>query len=982
MSTAQQTESSRGYDVFKGVVLALLAIAFILSLLRVSPAPEGNEAVSLANPAAEYCQDQGYTYEIRTAADGSQSGVCIFDDGSECDAWAYFNDECAPGGAQAAAEATEVAIVAPSLDSPAPGSELQPGETRFSGTGTPGSTVAIVSGAEQFAAAPVDENGRWEVPVVIEGDPGSLELTLQTLDGTGQVAAESAPLDFTVVDPFLRNLASNPLQADPLPQPAGGVLTVSGSAFPGADIAVDVDGQEAATTTSGDDGLWSVDIDAPGGGSVITARLLRPDGENASEIEVGTAAGAAAPLVLLPALALPPFNPLTGSITWTGESEPGTRVAALVDGVQTAETDTNEAGTWNLVVPIPEGAGDIAFAALDDNGDVIAAGDPLELPLPDSMPALTLPAFSLADEDLVFAGDTRSGSIDLGELDETDLPAITLPSGPYELSGSAAPGTQVVLLVDGEETAVGETAPDGTFALSTDLQPGEYSVQIALQTASGEQQAESLPLAVKVVDADPPVIDETGTVVEEDTLTVEGTAAPDAPLEITVDGEVVGETTAGTDGRWSFVLPSLPAVGAAVRARLLNDDGSLLVGSTPYTVPESVAEAATGEGETGTEGVAAETETGTEAEAEGEAVPGLSGTISGNVTYSERIALPDNAVVTVQLQDISRADASADILGEQVINTDGAQVPIPFAVTYDPAAILQNGRYNMAARIEDGDGNLLFINDTVTPVLNGDNPTDEVDIQTVKVNTAVSDVVLGEQTVDIPDDQTTPAGALEEAEGQFSVLLQGLQDSGRLDDLADSENEEGYTVFAPTDDAFAALPEAITANWAGNPDLYNNLLDNMIVEGRYPADELQDGQVLPTLGNDAGIVITREGDVIYANGVPIVESAEAGNSIVYALPHIILPPLADGVQPPVIDEEGVPTFVGPLLTVVGLGEPGEQILLTVDGQPFGEIATIDENQFWLVRQNVQSGIRYILAYMLDIDGRLQAISQEVVLPVP
>jgi len=507
-------------------------------------------------------------------------------------------------------------------------------------------------------------------------------------------------------------------------------------------------------------------------------------------------------------------------------------------------------------------------------------------------------------------------------------------------------------------------------------------VQIALQTASGEQQAESLPLAVKVVDADPPVIDETGTVVEEDTLTVEGTAAPDAPLEITVDGEVVGETTAGTDGRWSFVLPSLPAVGAAVRARLLNDDGSLLVGSTPYTVPESVAEAATGEGETGTEGVAAETETGTEAEAEGEAVPGLSGTISGNVTYSERIALPDNAVVTVQLQDISRADASADILGEQVINTDGAQVPIPFAVTYDPAAILQNGRYNMAARIEDGDGNLLFINDTVTPVLNGDNPTDEVDIQTVKVNTAVSDVVLGEQTVDIPDDQTTPAGALEEAEGQFSVLLQGLQDSGRLDDLADSENEEGYTVFAPTDDAFAALPEAITANWAGNPDLYNNLLDNMIVEGRYPADELQDGQVLPTLGNDAGIVITREGDVIYANGVPIVESAEAGNSIVYALPHIILPPLADGVQPPVIDEEGVPTFVGPLLTVVGLGEPGEQILLTVDGQPFGEIATIDENQFWLVRQNVQSGIRYILAYMLDIDGRLQAISQEVVLPVP
>jgi hypothetical protein len=34
--------------------------------------------------------------EIRTAADGSQSGVCIFLDGSECDEWAYYRGECGP----------------------------------------------------------------------------------------------------------------------------------------------------------------------------------------------------------------------------------------------------------------------------------------------------------------------------------------------------------------------------------------------------------------------------------------------------------------------------------------------------------------------------------------------------------------------------------------------------------------------------------------------------------------------------------------------------------------------------------------------------------------------------------------------------------------------------------------------------------------------------------------------------------------------
>lgn len=58
-------------------------------------APEG--AAELPNPAAAYCEEQGHKYEIRTASDGSQSGVCIFADGSECDDWAYYRGECGPG---------------------------------------------------------------------------------------------------------------------------------------------------------------------------------------------------------------------------------------------------------------------------------------------------------------------------------------------------------------------------------------------------------------------------------------------------------------------------------------------------------------------------------------------------------------------------------------------------------------------------------------------------------------------------------------------------------------------------------------------------------------------------------------------------------------------------------------------------------------------------------------------------------------------
>lgn len=61
---------------------------------------------SMPNPASAFCEEKGYTLEIRTAEDGSQSGVCIFPDGSECDEWAYFRGECAPA-AEAEGSATE-----------------------------------------------------------------------------------------------------------------------------------------------------------------------------------------------------------------------------------------------------------------------------------------------------------------------------------------------------------------------------------------------------------------------------------------------------------------------------------------------------------------------------------------------------------------------------------------------------------------------------------------------------------------------------------------------------------------------------------------------------------------------------------------------------------------------------------------------------------------------------------------------------------
>ena len=73
----------------------MIILALLLSgCASAQPAPA---QPSLPNPASVFCEEQGGKTEIRTDAEGGQYGVCIFEDGSECDEWAFYRGECKPG---------------------------------------------------------------------------------------------------------------------------------------------------------------------------------------------------------------------------------------------------------------------------------------------------------------------------------------------------------------------------------------------------------------------------------------------------------------------------------------------------------------------------------------------------------------------------------------------------------------------------------------------------------------------------------------------------------------------------------------------------------------------------------------------------------------------------------------------------------------------------------------------------------------------
>lgn len=58
---------------------------------------EAQAIPGLGNPAAQYCEEQGYTFDIINRDSGGQCGVCIFPDGSMCNVWGFFHGVCKPG---------------------------------------------------------------------------------------------------------------------------------------------------------------------------------------------------------------------------------------------------------------------------------------------------------------------------------------------------------------------------------------------------------------------------------------------------------------------------------------------------------------------------------------------------------------------------------------------------------------------------------------------------------------------------------------------------------------------------------------------------------------------------------------------------------------------------------------------------------------------------------------------------------------------
>jgi uncharacterized surface protein with fasciclin (FAS1) repeats len=139
--------------------------------------------------------------------------------------------------------------------------------------------------------------------------------------------------------------------------------------------------------------------------------------------------------------------------------------------------------------------------------------------------------------------------------------------------------------------------------------------------------------------------------------------------------------------------------------------------------------------------------------------------------------------------------------------------------------------------------------------------------------------LAGGMTKDIVD---TASGA-----GEFTTLVAAVQAAGLVDTL---KGEGPFTVFAPNDAAFAALPAGTVDDLLKpeNKAMLTDILTYHVVPGKVMSSDLSDGMMAKTVEGSDVTIGTSDG--VSVDGAKVVQAdIEASNGVIHVIDKVILP---------------------------------------------------------------------------------------------
>ncbi|HDT4958087.1 TPA: Ig-like domain repeat protein [Enterobacter kobei] len=558
----------------------------------------------------EVGEDGKWTFEPELPLEDGKHEIIIIEkdpDGNESrptDPHVIIVDTTAPGRATIDGATDDQGAITGEITNGGVTDDAQPA---IRGTAEPGSTVIIYHDGKEIGRAPVDEAGNWVFtpePALAEG---TYNLTAAAMDEAGNIGLPSEPFSFEVdltppvtpgtggsggidavfdnVDPRTGNIEDGGHTDDTTPTLSGGGQT------PG-DIVIIRDGEEVLGSAKvGEDGSWEFTTPELGEGRHDFDIIVQDPAGNQSEPSEDYT-------IIIDKT--PPAKPVltevfdgtgddTGALSagdvtddshpdFKGTAEPGSVVYIYSNGNPLGSAQVNERGEWTFTpeLPLAVGPHDITVKAVDEAGNESEATDPFSFEL--------IAGGAPAEPVITHLED------DVGSLTGKLAPNGTTDDKRPDIVGTGAPGSTIVIRLDGREIGTATVDGDGnwTFPMTEDLAEGLNNLTATARDAAGNESSEtSFPInldstapgsATDVVIEDnvgaiqDPIID--GTVTDDNTPTLRGKAEPGTTVIVRDGDKIIGTAPVDDAGNWTLTSPVLEDGTHSFTTEVVDDAGN------------------------------------------------------------------------------------------------------------------------------------------------------------------------------------------------------------------------------------------------------------------------------------------------------------------------------------------------------------------------------------------------------------------------
>lgn len=244
------------------------------------------------------------------------------------------------------------------------------------------------------------------------------------------------------------------------------------------------------------------------------------------------------------------------------------------------------------------------------------------------------------------------------------------------------------------------------------------------------------------------------------------------------------------------------------------------------------------------------------------------------------LADPEGLLTQVLLYHVVPGKVMSTDLSDGLEATTAQGEAVTFTIADGMAMV--NNAHIVAADVEASNGVIHVIDTVILPpsIVAAAAATEEAMAEATATPAPAEEVMAEAAMADIVDTAV--------AAGSFNTLVAAVQAAGLVDAL---KGEGPFTVFAPTDDAFAKLPQATIDALLADPtgDLTQILLYH-VVPGKVMAADLSDGLEATTLQGGAVTFKLSDSGAMVNDANIIVTDIETSNGVIHVIDSVLLPP--------------------------------------------------------------------------------------------